>query len=375
MRKQEEPKTMKDLLEETKWDIRSFKFGDLVEGTVVNKGRGDLLVDIGAKSEGIIGGKELEDGLSTFRNVKVGDKVVAFVIQSEDDQGYVVLSLKRAAPESMWRKFRELQNTQKSVEVKVLDYNKGGLIVDSGAGIRGFIPLSHIDRAHFPLSETRFPVGSVSQREDTLSKLRGKSLLAQIVEVDKTSNRLILSEKNATAEATRGKREAIIKSLSLGSVVEGVVSGVMPFGIFVSIDDLEALVHISELGWDKVREPSELCKVGDKVRAEVIEIEPESNKVSLSIKRLSPDPWEKAGERYQRGSLVEGTVTRITPFGAFVRLEPGLDGLIHVSETVGPLSEGSKVRAVVVSIEPELRKLGLSIKQLVGREAKLPVKS
>lgn len=368
MQKQEEPKTMKDLLEETKWDIRSFKFGDLVEGTIVSKGRYDLLVDIGAKSEGIISGKELEDGLSTFRDVKVGDKVVAFVIQSEDDQGYVVLSLKRAAPESMWGKFREIQNKQKSIEVRVLDYNKGGLIVDAGAGIRGFIPLSHIDRAHFPLSETRFPTGSVSQREDTLSKLRGKSLLAQIVEVDKASNRLILSEKNAAAEATREKREAIIKSLTLGSVVEGVVSGVMPFGIFVSIDDLEALVHISELSWDKVRDPSDLYRVGDKVRTKVIEIEPESNKVSLSVKRLSPDPWEKAEEKYQIGDLVEGTVTRITPFGAFVRLEPGLDGLIHVSETVGPLSEGSKVKAVVVSIEPGLRKLGLSIKQLAGRE-------
>ena len=250
------------------------------------------------------------------------------------------------------------------MEVKVLDHNKGGLIVDVGAEVRGFIPRSHIDRVHFPATDMRFAAGSPTQTGEYLLKLRGKTLLVKVIEVDSASNRLILSEKDATAEASREKRKSKLKYLSLGSIVEGVVSGVMPFGIFVNIDGIEALVHISELSWGKVREPGALFKVGEKVRAEIIEIKEESCKVSLSIKRLLSDPWENVDEKYEIGKVVEGEVTRITPFGAFVSLEPGLDGLIHVSETLGPLSDGDKLKAVVILIEPESRKLGLSIKQL-----------
>ncbi len=354
---------MAALLEQAGWDVNSFAYGDIVEGTVVAKGKNELLVDIGGKSEGIISGKELTDSYQTFKKAQVGDKLLTFVVHAEDEQGYVVLSLGRAESERRWLELSQAQQAETPLTVEVLDFNKGGLLVALG-NIRGFIPVSHVDRAHFPDATTRAALGSRVGRDNALAELVGQELQARVIELDRKSNRLILSEKLATTGKTSDEQKKLLQKLAVGDVVKGKVTSILPFGIFVDLNGFEGLVHISELSWGKVSDPGELFEPGQEIEVKVTEIDLEDNKVSLSVKDLQEDPWRDSDCRYKVGTTVEGVVTKVTPYGAFIRLEEGMDGLIHISETKGPLTEGETIKTKIISFDPTERKLGLSIKQL-----------
>lgn len=357
--------TMEDLVRATGLEVRTFRYGELVEGRVVAVGKDEILVDVGGKSEGIISRGEEENERNILKEIKVGETVLATVTQVENDQGYLVLSLKKAEKEKIWRDLYEKYNLGTTFNVKVLEYNKGGLLVElENTDLRGFVPLSHLDRVHFAVIDSSKAAGSEADLKAKLVPLVGLSLKVKIIEIDKSQNRLVLSEKDVSYAENLKKREEVLKSLSLGQVVEGVVTGVMPFGLFVDIGGVEGLVHVSELSWSKVSHPGKLFSVGDKVKTKVMEVDAGEGRVSLSLKALQSDPWDLAEKNYPVGKVIKGVVSKIMPFGAFVQLEPGLDGLVHVSETVGPLKEKDEVEAQIISLDSRRRKLGLSIKAL-----------
>jgi len=351
---------MEKLLAEHGMDVKQFRPGDLVDGVVVSVSHGEVLLDVGAKSEGIVTGEELSD---TYKNLKPGDTVLAVVVQAENEQGYIVLSLQRGEKERKWRDIEDAFKDESVLEVTVLEYNKGGLLVDC-MGLRGFVPLSHLDRVHFANDVQKFAGGSEAELKESLSVLAGKVLKAKVIEFDKAKNRLVLSEKDAVSYYSDEVREEKLERVQEGDVLDGIVTGIMPFGIFVDMDGLEGLVHISEIAWEKVNHPGDYHKVGEQVRVKVLGVDPGSKKLALSIKQLTPNPWTSVEEKYPVGTKVSGKVNKIVPFGAFVTLEKGLDGLVHVSETSGPLEEGQKVDAVVTLVDGENQKLALSIRQL-----------
>lgn len=361
---------MAELLAKTEYKIPTFSYGDLVEGTVIATSRREILVDLGAKSEGFIANRELEEGLPFVKNLKVGDHVLASVLQAENDQGYIVLSLKRAANERRWRELEDLFEKDKPLKVKVREYNRGGFLAEA-AGVTGFIPMSHLKKGHFG----GFSPNGENARvlEEEVGKMIGEELTVKIIEMDRNQNRLVLSEKEALTETERQELEKALASLKIGQVLEGRVTGIMPFGLFVelkgsgrqkALEKLEGLVHISEVAWEKVAHPRDLYRVNDKVKVKVLEVDPGLFKVALSIKQTVKNPWEGAEKRYKVGDVVAGEVLKIVPFGAFVRLEPGLDGLIHVTETTGPLKVGEKVKALVLEVNPTEQRLALSLKKL-----------
>lgn len=354
---------MAELLKEEKTAPKSVRRGDVVEGIVVSKGKDELLLDIGAKSEGLISGDELNDGLGTFERVSPGDKVLATVIQGRSENGMLVLSLRGALKEREWRHLSEVFTNGETIEVRVTGFNKGGLTVDAG-GVEGFLPLSHLDLHHFPVNEDNRARGELTGTEAILAELAGEVLPVKIIEFEPQNNRLVLSEKSALVGSFADERRELWESLKPGSRVKGVVTGIAPFGVFVRLgsSNVEGLVHVSEISWTKVSDPAEFYKIGDEVEVEVLSLDPASSKVSLSIKNLQPNPWERFKETYHIGDMIEGSVTKVTPFGAFVKLEEGIEGLIHVSETVGPLSVGERVKAKVVDFKPEEQRLGLSVR-------------
>lgn len=354
---------MQKLLEKYKVDVKAFKPGDLVEGTIVSVSYREILVDVGAKSEGIITGPELADADDTKKYLKAGDLLLATVVQAENDQGYLVLSLKKAEKEKKWKDMVDGFNNGSTFEVKVLEYNKGGLLVDC-LGLRGFVPLSHLDKGHFANDEAKFAAGSEAELKEKLSVLSGKTLKVKVIEVDETKNRLVLSEKDAHPQMEESVKKERLEAIKEGTILDGVVTGVMPFGAFVDVDGIEGLIHISEIAWEKVSHPNKYFSVGDKIKILVLGIDKQSGKLALSVKRLTPNPWETVEEKYPVGSKVKGKISKIVPFGAFVNLEKGLDGLIHVSEATGPLAEGQEVEAVVTMVDSSNQKLALSIRQL-----------
>lgn len=359
-------KTMADLLASREYKIPSFKYGDIVEGTVVSLSRNEILLDVGAKAEGLISGRELEDNPNLWKTLKLGDKMSAFVIQSENDQGYLVLSLRRALPDKRWKELEEIYDKDEPLSVRVTDLTKGGLIVDSG-GVSGFVPLSHLTRDH--LTKIQTETGDLSEKIKSMFK---ENINVKIIEMDKVQNRLVLSEKEVISAQEKEERTNFLKGLKIGQEIIGTVTGVMPFGLFVEIGNenvsIEGMVHLSEMSYEKVGRPSDLYKVGDGVSVRVIEVDPELNKVALSIKATQVNPWDGADKRYPVGSVVEGEVAKIVPFGAFVRLERGVDALIHVTETTGPLKVGEKVKAVVLDVTPAEQRLALSLKKMKAKE-------
>lgn len=354
---------MKTLLEKHNVKIKSFKPGDLVEGTIVSLTFREILVDVGAKSEGIISGEDLADEKEAVKYLKPGDTIMATVVQAENDQGYLVLSLKKAEKEKKWKDMVDAFNNGTTFEVKVLEYNKGGLLVDC-YGLRGFVPLSHLDKGHFANDEAKFAAGSESELKEKLSVFAGKILKIRVIEVDQEKNRLVLSEKDASSGMDEGVKKEKLGNIKDGDTLDGVITGVMPFGAFVDVDGIEGLIHISEIAWEKVSHPNKYFSVGEKVKVLVLGIDKNTGKLALSVKRLTENPWEKVGEKYPVGTKVKGIISKIVPFGAFVNLEKGLDGLIHVSETTGPLAEGAEVEAVVTLVDSANQKLALSIRQL-----------
>ena len=374
-----EPMTMAELLDQPDVEVKSLKHGDVVEGTVVRIDPDEILVDFGGKSEGVVSNRELigrrgRDGDDSRPEIKVGDEVLVYVLQPESPEGHAVLSLRRAGLERKWRAMQERFESGEIVEARVIDHNKGGLIVD--LGVRGFVPISQIvDFPRRPRDEQ--PRDAAQEIAEKLQPFVGRTLRLKILEVNRKANRLILSEKVALYEERREKRDELFSSLQVGQRVKGTVRSIAPFGVFIDLGGIDGLVHKSELSWNKVNNPETAYVIGDEVEAEVIDINHERGRISLSIRRLQPDPWQESVAKYTIGDVIEGTVTKLVNFGAFVRVEEGLEGLIHISELSNQrvahpgdvVKEGEVLKLKIISLDSERHRLGLSLKQAEDRPA------
>lgn len=360
-----------ELLESTGYKVPALKRGQEVTGTVVSVTPAEILVDIGAKAEGVIAGRELSAAADVISNLSVGDKISANVLYPENDAGQVVLSLRKLSQDVRWAELEEKRDTDEEIEVVAMEVNRGGVICDF-FGIRGFLPASQLQRAPSKLTD-----------------LIGKSLSAKIIEVDRKTNRLIFSQKQPDIKDL-GKIQQLLKKVDIGQKLQGVVAAVLPFGIFVEVEvgqvgnlvgrsvgrkkptdpqtqkpkdlsKLEGLVHISEISWEKVEDVSQHFKVGDKVDVMVIAKDDVQGRLNLSIKQLSGDPFIQISKNYSEDQQVSGNVTRITPYGVFVNLEGGVEGLIHISK-ISPNVEyqvGQKVECTVESVETNSRRIAL----------------
>ncbi len=360
-----ESNPMAELLKEPENALKSVKRGDVVEGIIVRIDPEEILVDIGLKSEGVLSTKELPPtGYGSFEELHVGDKVLVYVMQPETPEGHAIVSLKRARMERQWRIAQEQYERGDLLEAKVIDFNKGGLIVDLD-GIRGFVPISQI------LNLKREDTADSAETNAKLQAMVGRTLQLKIIEINRNRNRLILSERLAVQEWRARRREELLNELQVGEVRKGTVSNLANFGAFVDLGGADGLVHISQLAWSRVNHPSEVLHIGQEVEVQVLGVDKEKKKIALSIKRAEVDPWTTVDQRYQIGQLVKGVVTKIAPFGAFARVEDGVEGLIHLSELLPgqdpktSLHEGEELTLRILRIESERRRLGLSLRQAV----------
>ncbi len=346
--------TMDDLLAKNEDSFKKIMTGDTVNGKILSIKKHETLIDLGAQGVGLVPRREA----SLARELKVGDEVTASVIESEMNDGYILLSLRKAVKDKGWDEIAAKVENKETVEVTPFDANRGGLLVEY-EGIRGFLPVSQLSAEHYPR------VGSADKDEilQRLNSLVGKPMKARILDANKKENKLILSEKEAIKDGLAER----FAELAVGDVVKGIVTGVVDFGVFVNVDGIEGLVHISEISWERVNNPSDYVKAGDTIEAKIIAIDKE--RLSLSMKQLVEDPWISEVGNLKKGSKIEGTITRITPFGAFVQISPAVEALVHVSE----LGEGSDVdpekiftlnerkNFKVLDIDKENRKISLSI--------------
>ncbi len=361
---------MSELLDKA-GDLGIIKTGDLIEGEISSVSTSRVWVDIQkGKFIGIISGKELDEAGISMPDYKAGDKIIASVVEPENDEGFVLLSVREALRNKGWNVLEEKYNSQNVFKAKVMEANRGGLIMES-EGIRGFLPVSQLTPAHYPR------VGS--DKDEILSKLsqfEGKDFEVKVISLDKNANKLIFSEKAAHKE----EFDKITSNIQVGEVISGKVSGVVDFGIFVSFDSLEGLIHISEISWDKVSDPRNFAKVGDDVQVQVISIE--GDKISLSIKRLLEDKWLDLIKDYKVGQIIKGAVTQIMPFGVFVKVNSEIDGLIHISELsfdhitdpTEVVKIGQELELKVIDIEPESHRFGLSLKAMQTPKADVKTK-
>jgi small subunit ribosomal protein S1 len=346
--------TMDELLAQS--ETKHLKNGDMVEGVVTSVKKHEVWVDMGANGIGVIFRREVGTN-----NLEEGQSISASVVDPELDEGYALLSMKRAVKDRGWGELQRVFDSQEIVEVMPYDANRGGLLIEL-EGIRGFLPVSQLSAEHYPRV-------SDSDKDEILTKINslvGKSLRVRILDVSRKDNKLIFSEK----EAVRDDMASRLAELKVGDVVEGVVTGVIDFGAFVNVDGIEGLVHISEISWERVEDPRKYIKPGEKIKAKIIAID--KDRLSLSIKQMSDDPWLSEVKEFKKGDLVEGKITRITPFGAFVQLSPAVEALVHVSEmsddeSIDPeevfkLNEKKKFK--VLDIDTDNRKIALSLKDV-----------
>lgn len=345
--------TMDELLASS--DIKQLKAGDVVEGEISSVRKHEVWVDLGANGVGVVMRREIGHG----QQLEEGQSVVTSVIDPELDEGYALLSMRRAAKDRGWDELQRAFDNQEIIEVTPYDANRGGLLVEL-EGIRGFLPVSQLAAAHYP----RVSGADKDEILQKLNQLTSKTLRVRILDLSRKDNKLIFSEK----EAVKDDMQARFAELKVGDEVEGTVTGVIDFGAFVNVDGIEGLIHISEISWERVEDPRNYVKTGDKVTAKIIAID--KDRLSLSLKQMTEDPWLNEVKAFKKGEMVEGKVTRITPFGAFVQLSPAVEALVHVSEMsddegVDPekifqLNEKKKFK--VIDIDTEGRKIALSLK-------------
>lgn len=369
-----------EYLDDKSKQIKQFSRGDIVEGTVVDVRDGLVIVDIGYKSEGIIAGRELKSETVDWTKLEPGDKILVYVVKPEDDEGQLILSIRRTQQASAWITLEKAKENNDIVETEVVEANNGGLIVEISQGIRGFIPTSQLDATRVYSSGVRQVGKDISSKvQKRLNALIGEKIKTRIIELDREKNRIILSEKRVTQEGDAEQRAETLRKTQEGDILEGTVSGITPYGIFINAQGLEGLVHLSELSWDKVEDVGSLYKVGDDVEVMVIGISDGGKRVAYSIKRLQNDPWSEAISQYKVGDIVEGEVQKVVPYGAFVRIGKGLNGLIHISELSDQLvkdpadivSAGDKVKVKILSISSTERHLGLSLKAVDQEKAEV----
>lgn len=345
--------------------------GQIVEGMVIEFKNGALIVDVGYKSEGIIAGKELKVEGVDLDTLKPGDTLLVYVVKPEDDDGQLILSLRRTQQAGVWLDLAKAKEENDVVEVTVVEANNGGLIVELGAGVRGFIPTSQLDAKRVYQSGVREVGKDISANvQKKLNTLVEEKIKTRIIELDQEKNKIILSEKAVTQARDLEMRAKTLRKVKEGETLKGEISGLAPFGVFVNAEGLEGLVHLSELSWDKVENIGTLYGVGDPVEVMVIGISDGGKRIAYSIKRLQQDPWERVISKYKVGDVVPGEVQKVVDFGAFVRIDEGLNGLIHISEMSDKLvkdprdivTEGDKVKVKILSISSTERHLGLSLK-------------
>jgi small subunit ribosomal protein S1 len=338
--------------------IKIFSEGDIISGTVVKVDKDEVLLDIGYKSEGVIPARELSIryGVKAEEVVKVGDEIDALVLQKEDKEGRLILSKKRAQYERSWNQLEKGMIENEPIEGEVIEVVKGGLILD--IGLRGFLPASLID----------------VHRVKELHSFLGGKLTCKIIEMDRNRNNVVLSRRAFLEETASERRKILLDNLEKGMRVSGKVSSIVSFGAFVNLGGIDGLIHISELSWCHVEKPSEVLSVGDEVDVEILEVDKERERISLSLKACQADPWEQLSRDVQVGEVINGMVTKLVPFGAFVQVRPGIEGLIHISELSRRHVEqpdevvavSQEIEVKVIDIDIDRRRISLSLKQIMG---------
>jgi small subunit ribosomal protein S1 len=335
--------------------IKPFEEGEVVSGEVVRIDKDEVLVDIGYKSEGVIPSHELSirRSVDPAEEVSLGEQVDALVLTKEDQEGRLILSKKRARFEKAWRKIEAAAETGEPVEGSVIEVVKGGLILD--LGVRGFLPASLVD----------------IRRVHNLDEFKGQTLECKVIELNRSRNNVVLSRRAVLEEERKEVREQILERLQPGQIVEGKISNIVDFGAFVDLEGIDGLIHISELSWSHVNHPSEVLEIGQDVRVKVLDIDRERQRISLGLKQTQEDPWQKVLNEYRQGDVLEGKVTKVVAFGAFIEIVPGVEGLVHISElaehhveTPGEVvSPGEEKWVRILEIDEERRRISLSIKR------------
>jgi small subunit ribosomal protein S1 len=354
--------TPEELVKAMEASLHDFKDGDIVDGEVVKIDRDEVLLDIGYKSEGVIPSKELSIRHDVDPNeiVKVGDRIEALVLQKEDKEGRLILSKKRAQYERAWGRIEETMASGRTIKGPVIEVVKGGLILD--IGLRGFLPASLVDL----------------RRVRDLQPYIGTELEAKIIELDRNRNNVVLSRRAFLEESQSEGRKKFLENLHKSERRKGTVSSIVNFGAFVDLGGVDGLVHVSELSWKHVDHPSEVVAVGQEVEVEVLDVDLERERVSLSLKATQEDPWKEFERRYKAGEVISGQVTKLVPFGAFVRVAQGIEGLVHISELShehvdtpeSVVSVGQEVQVKVVDVDVSRRRVSLSMRQVTAPPAK-----
>jgi len=370
---QQTENSMQELLDTQDFAFREPKRGEMVNGTIVRIEPHEILVDIGSKSEGVITGRELESiPRDLLAELKVGDTLQTVVVATEDRNGHMVLAFGRAHTDRDWNDAEGLFQSQEVFEGIVAGHNKGGLIVKVGK-VRGFVPASQL-----VTGRGKGEGGEQDVKGDRWAALTGQKLQLKVIELDRQRNRLILSERAAVRDWRKVQKDKLLSELKEGDVREGKVISLADFGAFIDLGGADGLVHLSELSWKRVNHPREILKVGQKVQAQVINVDPERKRIGLSLKRLEADPWSAVEARYKVDQLVEGTITKLAKFGAFARIQGDeeIEGLIHVSELAEGhvnhpkevVHEGQLVTLRIIRIDSQDRRLGLSLKRVAKGE-------
>jgi len=342
------------------------QIGNKIKGKVLDFTKNEVYIDLEKFGVGVVRGQELWEALDVYREFKIGEDIEAEIVELENENGMMELSFKKTSKEQAWKELDEKREKEELVTVKVQEANRGGLLT-SLCGIPAFLPVSQLSSEHYP----RVEGGDTSRIVSMLNDFTGRKLDVKIITVDRKENKLIVSEKKVVFD----QQKKNMKGLKVGNIVDGVVSGVVDFGAFVKFGDLEGLVHISELSWQRVNNPDEIVKIGEKVKVEVIGID--DSKITLSMKKLLKDPWVEASKEYKVGQIINGEVVKVAPYGAFIQLDKNIHGLAHISELSADkvmnveelLRVGDKKDFKILSIDPEEHRLGLSLK---GAQEKTP---
>lgn len=354
------------LLEES-FATATFERGDTVSGTVLSVSHKGLIVGVGSMRDGYVERSDLEKMGAEPTDFEIGQEVDVTIIRMEDEDGNLVLSISQARQSEDWKKAEELLASQETWPGFVADANRGGLIILFG-NVRGFVPASHVSDLPRGLSE--------DERRSYLSRLVGQPINLKVIEVNRKRRRLVFSQREAQRNSRDARKESLLGELKEGEVRSGVVSGLRDFGAFVDLGGADGLIHISELAWHRVKHPKEVLNVGDTVSVYVLRLDDEGKRIGLSLKRLQPNPWSMVEEMYHIGQLVDGTVSRLADFGAFISMEPGIEALLHVSQIAQTppnhpsqiIYEGARLLMRVISIEPDKQRLGLSLKDTTEEE-------
>ncbi|TAK11762.1 MAG: S1 RNA-binding domain-containing protein [Anaerolineae bacterium] len=365
----EDNMTMEQLLAQGDLTLDQPKSGEIRKGMIASTANDEILVSIGAKSEGVIPSRELSQLSAEERaKLQVGTEILVYVVSPESRQGTLMLSFTRAMEEDDWLQAEELMKKKTTIESTIEGFNKGGLIVNVQR-LRGFVPASQIGNARRMSYQGDTP-------EQRWSKMVGEPIVVRIIEVDRERRRLIISEKAASSESREALKERLLDELEIGEVRTGRVTSLATFGAFVNINGADGLVHLSEISWEHINHPSETLEVGQEVKVKIISLDKERKRIGLSLRQLENDPWDRHVEAYQVGQLIEGTITRLTKFGAFARIDENLEGLIHVSELADRrvehpkevVHEGDVITLRIIKIDTENRRIGLSLRKVESLE-------